>query len=118
MTRILALAYLALVAGWIWLVFNTGAVFGQTNPNCTEFGFQISTSCCCSAGCCAEANDGEFKHIGGDEYESTVTKQRILRTGWSPDGRTIKCACDFIEGKWTKHPGAKVNCLFLPMPSS
>jgi hypothetical protein len=91
---------------------------GELYPNCTEFGMQISTNCCCSANCCAEANEGEFRNIRDDIYQSTVTGQTLPRTGWSVDGRTIKCACDSIDGKWTKHPRAFIRCLYLPMPSS
>jgi hypothetical protein len=101
----------------------TGAFFfasatAQDFPNCTEFGFRISTSCCCSASCCSEADEGEFSHIGNDIYRSNVTGQQIQRTGWSPDGRFIKCACDLINGRWTKHPRANVTCVFPPLPSS
>lgn len=86
--------------------------------NCTEFGFQISTTCCCASDCCREAKAGEFIHIDGERYRSTVTGQLVYRTGWSPDGRTIKCSCDQIAGKWTKHPHANVRCLWVPPPSS
>lgn len=89
----------------------------QDWPNCREFGFNIATSCCCTANCCSEAEPGEFRHMGGNTYRSTVTGQDIERKGWSPDGRTVKCACDLINGTYTKHPLARVHCLFVPMPA-
>jgi hypothetical protein len=107
----------ALIAVAVLLVLSSAAL-PQQNPNCREFGFQITTSCCCTNDCCREAEAGEFVHIDGDRYRSTVTGQMVFRTGWSPDGRTIKCACDQINGVWTKHPRANVRCLFMPMPSS
>jgi hypothetical protein len=94
------------------------AARGQDFPNCTEFGFQISGACCCTNNCCSEADEGEFRHIGGDIYQSTVTGQTLKRTGWSPDGRFVKCACDLVGGQWTKHPKANVRCVFPPLPSS
>jgi hypothetical protein len=118
MVRILAVAYFVFVTIWFLLVFHMSVVFGQQNPNCTEFGFQITTTCCCTNDCCREADENEFAHVRDGLYRSNVTGQLVYRTGWSPDGRTIKCACDQIEGKWTKHPGADVRCLFMPMPNS
>jgi hypothetical protein len=99
-------------------VLATAKVLPQEYPNCTEFGFQISGFCCCTNDCCREAEAGEFAHIGNDLYRSNVTGQTIRRTGWSPDGRTVKCSCDLVGGKWVKHPKANVRCLFVPMPSS
>jgi hypothetical protein len=87
-------------------------------PNCTEFGFNISTSCCCTNGCCRETDPSEVVHVEGDMYRIVPSGQVIKRTGWSPDGRTIRCACDAIEGKWVVHPTAHTRCLYMPMPSS
>src|SRR5688572_3469025 len=95
-----------------------GAALAQQFPNCIEFGFEISTNCCCSAGCCSEAKDGELQHIGDDIYRSTVTGQTLKRTGWSPDGRFIRCGCDQIDGLWKWHPKAFVRCIYPPVPSS
>jgi hypothetical protein len=119
MQRILALIYLALVAGWLWLAFNTGAVFGQDNPNCHEWGIAggIPVQCCCSNNCCSEAPASEFENLGEDLYRSNVTGQIIKRTGWSAGG-FVKCACDLIGTQWVKHPKANIRCLWVPMPSS
>jgi hypothetical protein len=109
-------AYIALV---VFLLTGWGlvAAYGQ-NPNCTEFGFQISTSCCCTNDCCREAEDGEVQHIRDDLYRIVPSGQEIRRTGWSPDGRTIRCSCDWIDGQWVKHSKAQTRCLYLPMPNS
>ena len=100
------------------LAFLSGVALPQNFPNCVEFGFNISHGCCCTANCCAEAKEGEFKHVGNDDYQSTVTGQIIKRTGWSPDGRFIRCACDQIDGVWTWHERAFVRCVYPPLPSS
>jgi hypothetical protein len=117
MIRALGVAYFIGIGCLFWLWFNTGVVFGQ-NPNCTEFGFQISTSCCCTNDCCREAEDGEVQHIRDDLYRIVPSGQEIRRTGWSPDGRTIRCSCDWIDGQWVKHSKAQTRCLYLPMPNS
>lgn len=96
------------------------AAYGQPalHPNCTEFGVNIPTSCCCTNNCCTEAPPTEFENLGNDNYRSNVTGQILRRTGWSAGG-FIKCACDLQDnGTWKKHPGAKVRCLFVPMPSA
>lgn len=110
------LAKLAFVIVILLLAYK--AARGQDYPNCTEFGGNIPHICCCTNNCCEEARAGEFQHIGDDLYRSTETGQSIKRTGWSADGRFVKCACDLVNGKWTKHPKANVRCIFPPMPSS
>jgi hypothetical protein len=104
------------MAGVLFLFSNVA--LPQQFPNCTEFGFKISQTCCCTNDCCREAEPNEFRHISGDSYQSTVTGQLVVRTGWSPDGRFIRCACDQIEGVWKWHPKAFVRCIYPPMPSS
>lgn len=106
-----------LVFALILFGMNYRPAWGQQNPNCTQFGFQIGVTCCCSNDCCREAEAGEFSHVGGDQYRSNVTGQVIVRTGWSPDGRTVKCACDMADnGRWFKHARANVRCLWVPRP--
>lgn len=109
-------AALVAVAVITWLFLKDAA--GQPHPNCVEFGFQISTNCCCSAGCCRETAPGDVVHVQGNTYRIVASGQEIERTGWSPDGRTIRCACDSINGQWTVHPTAFTRCLYMPMPSS
>jgi hypothetical protein len=109
------------VAAMLAVLFLLGrSALPQVNPNCTEFGVNIPGNCCCTNNCCTEAAAGEFRHLRNDLYQSTVTGQAIHRTGWSHDGRTIKCACDqdYVTGQWVKSPKANVRCLFIPMPSS
>ena len=111
-----------LIIALLWMAFLLGVLgksaLPQQYPNCEQFGFSIPTACCCTANCCSEADAGEFTHVVRNEYRSNVTGQVVQRTGWSPDGRTVKCACDNVNGTWVKHPNARVHCLFTPMPSS
>jgi hypothetical protein len=107
------------MVGVFLLVMHRVALPQQNFPNCTEFGGRIPHQCCCTNDCCSEAGAGEFAHVRDELYRSTVTGQHIYRTGWSADGRTVKCACDQdSSGRWVKHPKANVRCLFMPMPSS
>jgi hypothetical protein len=104
-----ALVGLAIVLSIAW------TAKGQDHPNCAGW---ISTSCCCSNGCCSEVEPGEVEHLGGDEYRIVPSGQTIRRTGWSQDGRFMRCSCDLIDGRWVKHPKAYTRCLFPPMPNS
>jgi hypothetical protein len=109
------------VAAMLAVLFLLGrSALPQTNPNCTEFGFQISNACCCTNGCCREADPGEVVHVEDDLYRIVPSGQIIKRTGWSPDGRTVRCSCDLdvTTGKWVQHPKAQTRCLYMPMPSS
>lgn len=111
-----ALAVAMMVCAFLFVL--RGVALPQDFPNCTEFGVQIPNACCCTNNCCGEAKEGEIVHFSGDEYRVVATGQILKRTGWSPDGRFIKCACDLIEGKWTVHPRAFVRCIYPPQPSS
>ena len=109
------------MVGLFLLVMHRVALPQQMFPNCHEFkndiGGEISTNCCCSANCCSTAKDSEFQHIKGDDYRVVATGQIVKRTGWSM-GATVKCACDQINGVWTKHDKAFVRCLYPPFPGS
>ena len=110
------IACAAMVGAFVFVL--SGVALPNDFPNCTEFGFQISHSCCCTNGCCREAKPGEVVHVEGDNYRIVPSGQIVKRTGWSPDGRTIRCACELVSGKWTVHPAAFTRCLYLPMPNS
>ena len=105
-----------LIFAWVAILAGATVASAQWGTNCTEFGFRISTTCCCTANCCAEALEGEFTAVEDDSYRSNFTGQVVKRTGWSADYRFIRCACDLIEGSWRWHKGAKVNCVYPPLP--
>jgi len=115
-----AAAFVALVGIFV-LALHRVALPQQNFPNCDAFkddlGVSISTDCCCSANCCSPAKDSEFVHVEGDHYRVVATGQVVKRTGWS-HGATVKCACDHINGIWTKHEKAFVRCLYPPYPGS
>jgi hypothetical protein len=97
MTRILALAYLALVAGWFWLVFNTGTVFGH--------GWYDME--CCSDNDCAPI-DYEPKPLQGGAYllptGEVVPREKVK---WSKDERYHLCRI-----------GPVIFCLYVPPQGS
>lgn len=102
------LAALLLWSGVFW-----SNAEGQEFPNCAGW---ISHSCCCTNDCCREVKPGEARQIDQDTYLIVASGQLIKRTGWSKDGRFMRCACDLIDGKWTRHPAAHTRCIYPPMP--
>ena len=92
---------------------------GQEYPNCSGW---ISHSCCCTNECCFEVEPGTVQNldVNLNRFRIVATGQEIERTGWSKDGRFMRCACDHdaTTGKWVKHPKAHTRCIYPPQPNS
>lgn len=78
----------------------------------------IPAPCCVTNDCCWQITESEVRPASGDQWEILATGQIQPRTGWSPDGKFYRCACDFAEGHWVKHQGAHTRCLFVPLRSA
>jgi|GEM_PF-2062980 len=80
----------------------------------------IPATCCVTNDCCWEVSERELKSLPDDEWEIRSTGQVRKRTGWSPDGKFYRCACDYdnVDKHWIKHQGANTRCLFVPMRSA
>jgi hypothetical protein len=78
----------------------------------------IPSSCCVTNDCCWEVSERELRPLEGDRWEVLATTQVLPRTGWTPDGKFYRCACDLAEGKWVKHQGANTRCVFVPLRSA
>lgn len=78
----------------------------------------IPSSCCVTNDCCWEVSERELRPLEGDRWEVMATSQIVQRTGWTPDGKFYRCACDLAEGKWVKHQGANTRCVFVPLRSA
>ena len=77
----------------------------------------IPATCCVTNDCCWEVSERELRSLPDDEWEVRSTGQVRKRTGWSPDGKFYRCACDYdnVDKHWVKHQGANTRCLFVPM---
>jgi hypothetical protein len=77
----------------------------------------IPATCCVTNDCCWEISERELISLPDDEWQVRSTGQVRKRTGWSPDGKFYRCACDYdnVEKVWVKHQGANTRCLFVPM---
>lgn len=80
----------------------------------------IPATCCVTNDCCWEVSERELNPLPDDNWEVKSTGQVRKRTGWSPDGKFYRCACDYdnVEKVWIKHQGANTRCLFVPMRSA
>jgi hypothetical protein len=112
---------LLLVALYLAVAFVISALVVPVKARAQEDNCQggaISTNCCCTNNCCRSIPSTDIVPVGPDEYLIVASGQTIKRTGWSPDGTIIRCACDKIDGKWIVYPKAHTRCLYLPMPNS
>lgn len=72
----------------------------------------ISSSCCWTNNCCKKVRPSALTPLGNDEWRVEATGQVRKRTGWSRDGNTWRCTCDYLDGKWVVHPKANTRCIF------
>lgn len=102
----------AACAQWVF----PGDAWGQdyhSNPWLLSW---IPATCCVTNDCCWEIAERELKALPDDEWQVRSTGQVRKRTGWSPDGKFYRCACDYdaTSKNWIKHHGANTRCLFVP----
>ena len=74
----------------------------------------ISASCCWTNNCCRKVKSSALTPLGKDEWRVEATQQVSKRTGWSQDGNTWRCTCDFMgtPGRWVVHNKANTRCIF------
>ena len=76
----------------------------------------IPSSCCWTNNCCMKTNASALTPLDRDRYIVNATHQEIVRSGWSRDGKTWRCTCDLVNGKYVVSLYAKTYCIF-PAPS-
>jgi len=86
----------------------------HSNPSLLSW---IPATCCVTNDCCWEISERELRPLPEDQWEVRSTGQVRKRTGWSPDGKFYRCACDYDNDTkhWIKHQGANTRCIFVPM---
>ena len=77
-------------------------------------------NCCWSSRCCWAIAPQEVEDLGGGIFRIVASSQIVPRTGYSPDGRYHRCACDRQPdfSTWQVWPGARTRCLFTPRHAS
>jgi len=112
-------AYAVALAAMTGLAIAGVALAGEYHSNPWLLSW-IPATCCVTNDCCWEISEREVRSLPDDEWEVRSTGQVRKRTGWSPDGKFYRCACDYdsVEKHWIKHQGANTRCLFVPMRSA
>ena len=111
-----AVFLIAGAAGLLVVVFHIAGAWGDefhSNPWLLSW---IPATCCVTNDCCWEVSERELRSLPDDEWEVRSTGQVRKRTGWSPDGKFYRCACDYdnADKKWIRHQGANTRCIFIP----
>lgn len=111
-------AIIAAIAGALlfWMVAASASEH-HSNPWLLSW---IPATCCVTNDCCWEISESEVSPLPDDEWLIRSTGQVRKRTGWSPDGKFYRCACDYDEASknWIRHQGANTRCMFVPMRSA
>lgn len=78
----------------------------------------IPAQCCRTNNCCRKVHEGALISLPENKVRVVTTGQIVPRTGWSQDGQTWRCTCDFNLNtqQWVVHPNANTRCVF-PVPS-
>jgi hypothetical protein len=75
----------------------------------------ISSTCCWTNNCCRKVKPSALTPLGDDHWRVEATGQISRRTGWSQDGNTWRCTCDYSGspiGRWIVHLKANTRCIF------
>jgi hypothetical protein len=95
--------------------FVTATAAITQEEDCRGF---IDTKCCCTKSCCFQIRSTDILPQPNDHYLILATGQLIKRTGWSPDGTIMRCACKYVDGQWVQDVKENTLCLYVPQPNS
>ena len=78
----------------------------------------IPATCCRTQNCCRKVHEAALVQLPNSEVRVVTTGQVLKRTGWSQDGQTWRCTCDWNDATkhWDVHPHADTRCVF-PVPA-
>ncbi len=103
---------------------NDSAYEGLVDPTPEEYAHiqtWMDASCCWTNNCCKKVPASALEPLRTDpgekftdEWTVKATGQVRKRTGWSQDGQTWRCTCDFDNSRkmWVSHPRANTRCIF------
>src|SRR3972149_618239 len=86
---------------WLWSPMNMELYFvsrarAQANDTNTYLRSWIAERCCVTNDCCFEVAPGTVEALPDGRFLVVASGQVIARTGWSPDEKFWRCACDNI----------------------
>lgn len=117
---ILALLVLLLFFGLAAKRAKAEELIEPTPEEYAEIQKWIPATCCWTGHCCKKVNASAFILLPGNRVRVVSTGQELPRTGWSQDGQTWRCTCDFVPALqiWSSHPHAKTHCVFPAISGS
>lgn len=125
-----ALALFAYTLRWLWIAILAVALLINAvtaaraeeliDPTPEEYAALqkwIPATCCWTGNCCKKVSESALILLPENQVKVLSTGQVLSRTGWSQDGQTWRCTCDFVPALqiWRSHPYAKTHCVF-PVP--
>lgn len=124
------LGILAYALRWLWIAMIAVAMLlhaysmaraeeliEPTEQEYSEIQKWIPATCCWTGNCCKKVHASALIQLPDNRVRVVATGQELPRTGWSQDGQTWRCTCDFVPALsiWRSHPHAKTHCMF-PVP--
>lgn len=94
------------------------ALVPPTEAERADIATWIPQTCCWTNNCCFKVKPSALRPVGQDQYEVVASGQVKKRTGWSKDGQTWRCTCDWNGQRWLAHPKADTRCIFPALPNS
>lgn len=129
-TALSLLGILAYALRWLWIAMIAVAMLlyaysaaraeeliEPTEQEYAEIQKWIPATCCWTGNCCKKVHASALIQLPDNRVRVIATGQELPRTGWSQDGQTWRCTCDFVPALsiWRSHPHAKTHCVF-PVP--
>ena len=122
------LALFAFTLRWLWVAMLATALLihaaraeeliEPTPQEAIDIQRWIPSHCCRTNNCCRKVHESALISLPNNQVRVVTTRQELPRTGWSQDGQTWRCACDWNDSTkhWDVHPHANTRCVF-PVPS-
>lgn len=118
------LALFAFTLRWLWVAIlalvllihaaRSEELVEPTPQEAIDIQRWIPQACCRTNNCCRKVHEGALIQLPNNQVRVVTTGQVLPRTGWSQDGQTWRCTCDWNNDtkQWDVHPHANTRCVF------
>jgi hypothetical protein len=119
LVRFLAWPVAFAFAAWLLIGYALSEELIEPTPQeAVDIQRWIPQYCCRTNNCCRKVHEGALIQLPDNQVRVVTTGQILPRTGWSKDGQTWRCTCDWNDATkhWDVHPHANTRCVF-PVPA-